>query len=95
VVPEFKAGLHCGEVTRGQIGQIKRDLLYTGDVLNATSRIQELCNTMGVTVLISYQLKKLLPKNKLNYKSMGEYELRGRQKKEELFTVSALTSDSL
>ncbi|MEM9024876.1 MAG: adenylate/guanylate cyclase domain-containing protein, partial [Bacteroidota bacterium] len=25
VVPAFKAGLHCGEVTRGQIGQIKRD----------------------------------------------------------------------
>ncbi|MFS4448532.1 adenylate/guanylate cyclase domain-containing protein [Maribacter sp. 2307UL18-2] len=88
VVPGFKAGLHCGEVTRGQIGQIKRDLLYTGDVLNSTARIQGLCNHLGVNLLISGQLKKLLPKNNLNFKPMGAYELRGRLKKKELFAVS-------
>jgi len=93
VVPKFKAGFHCGEVTRGQIGQIKREMLYTGDVLNATSRIQELCNHLNVNILLSYQLKKLLPKNKLKYKPMGEYKLRGRQKKEELFTVIRLNQE--
>ncbi len=89
VVPGFKAGLHSGEVTRGQIGRIKRDLLYTGDVLNATARIQGLCNQLRVHVLISGHLKKLLPNNDLIYKPMGEFELRGRQKKEELFSVEA------
>ena len=88
VVPGFKAGFHSGEVTRGQIGQIKRDLLYTGDVLNATARIQGLCNHIGVNLLISDHLKNLLPQNNFKYSSMGEYELRGRQKKEELFAVS-------
>ncbi len=88
IVPGFKAGLHCGEVTRGQIGEIKRDLLYTGDVLNATARIQGLCNQIGANLLISDQLKTQLPENNLDYKPMGEYELRGRLKKETLFAVS-------
>ena len=88
MVPGFKAGFHSGEVTRGQIGQIKRDLLYTGDVLNATARIQGLCNHIGVNLLISDHLKNLLPQNNFKYSSIGEYELRGRQKKEELFAVS-------
>jgi adenylate cyclase len=89
VVPRFKAGFHCGEVTRGQVGQIKRDLLYTGDVLNATARIQGLCNQLVVNLLVSVQLKKLLPDNDLIYKSMGEFELRGRKKKEELYSVNS------
>lgn len=94
VVPKFKAGFHCGEVTRGQIGQIKRDLLYTGDVLNATARIQGLCNQLGVNLLISDQLKDLLPINSLRYQLMGDFELRGRHKKEELFAVSESQDES-
>ena len=94
VVPRFKAGLHCGEVTRGQIGQIKRELLYTGDVLNVTARIQGLCNRLVESLLISGQLKNLLPKNNLNFKPMGKYELKGRLKKKEIFAVSENHIDS-
>ncbi|MEM7162636.1 MAG: adenylate/guanylate cyclase domain-containing protein [Bacteroidota bacterium] len=94
IVPRFKAGLHCGEVTRGQIGQIKRDLLYTGDVLNSSARIQGLCNELGVNLLISGQLKNQLPENSLNFSLKGEYELRGRQKKEELYAVAETTKST-
>lgn len=90
MVPRFKAGFHCGEVTRGQVGNIKRDLLYIGDVLNATARIQGLCNQQGVNLLLSVTLKKLLPENDFHFKSMGEFELRGRQKKEELFALDSM-----
>ena len=44
LVPSFKAGLHYGEVTVGEIGVMKREIIFSGDVLNTTSRIQELCN---------------------------------------------------
>ncbi len=43
VVPEFKAAIHCGKVIAGEIGIIKRDVTYSGDVLNTTSRIQNMC----------------------------------------------------
>ncbi|MEJ2005405.1 MAG: adenylate/guanylate cyclase domain-containing protein, partial [Cyclobacteriaceae bacterium] len=39
VIPEFKAGLHVGAAVVGEIGVIKRDIAYSGDVLNTTARI--------------------------------------------------------
>jgi len=92
VVPGFKAGYHCGEVTRGQVGQIKRDLLCTGDVLNTTARIQGLCNQLGVNLLISAALKEILPKNNFIFNPKGELELKGREKKEELYVCCEFRS---
>ena len=56
LVPEFKAGFHIGEVTAGEIGIIKKDIIYTGDVLNTTARIQAECNTYNSKTLISEDL---------------------------------------
>lgn len=88
IVPKFKAGLHCGEVTRGQVGRIKRDLLYIGDVLNATARIQGLCNQLDSNLLISDPLKQLIPPKNYIFDAKGELELKGRERKEELYSVS-------
>ena len=40
VNPDFKAGIHLGEVTTGEIGALKKEIIFTGDVLNTTARIQ-------------------------------------------------------
>ncbi|WP_131453958.1 adenylate/guanylate cyclase domain-containing protein [Neotamlana sedimentorum] len=45
--PTFKAGIHVGEVTTGAIGRIKKDVIFTGDTLNTTARIQSLCNELS------------------------------------------------
>lgn len=34
VVPDFKAGLQVGAVTTGEVGALKREIVFTGDVLN-------------------------------------------------------------
>ncbi|WP_296317914.1 adenylate/guanylate cyclase domain-containing protein, partial [Winogradskyella sp. UBA3174] len=44
VMPEFKAGIHYGSVMAGEVGVIKKDIIYSGDVLNTAARIQEQCN---------------------------------------------------
>jgi adenylate cyclase len=41
----FKAGLYFGKVVSAQIGDLKREIVYNGDVLNTTARIQAECNT--------------------------------------------------
>ena len=88
LVPTFKAGLHLGEVTTGEIGVIKKDIIFTGDVLNTTARIQGLCNDYKVDLIISSDLiKKLDLDSKKRIKSLGETELRGRSEKVELFTM--------
>ncbi|MDW3192470.1 MAG: adenylate/guanylate cyclase domain-containing protein [Cytophagales bacterium] len=89
LIATFKAGLHVGEVTRGQVGLIKREMLFIGDVLNTTARIQGLCNELESDLLISKELKARLPETlNFNFASKGCYELRGREQKEELFEVT-------
>jgi len=88
LVPLFKAGFHLGKVTTGEIGAVKKDILFTGDVLNTTARIQGLCNSYQVDILVSGQLmKKLHLPSQFQIKSLGENELRGRDEKIGLFTI--------
>ncbi len=89
MVPEFKAGLHCGQVTTGVIGLVKRDLVHSGDVMNTTARIQDKCNEFGVRILLSkYLLDRLnLPPHSFVAKKMGDIDLRGKTEKVMLYTL--------
>ena len=86
--PTFKAGFHYGKVTAGEIGVLKKEIVFSGDVLNTTARIQGLCNTYNTDLIISGQLlEKLKPEYELTARSLGEKELRGRDEVIELFTI--------
>lgn len=84
----FKAGLHYGEVTIGEVGALKKEIVFTGDVLNTTARIQSRCNQLKSDLLISGKLREALPSNSFIFKSHGMIELRGKDQKEQLFTVT-------
>jgi class 3 adenylate cyclase len=91
MAPEFKAGLHCGKVTTGEIGVLKKEIIFTGDVLNATARIEGLCNSYQVDILLSGLLvEKLDLMKKYELKSMGKNTLRGKEVQFDLFTVSQI-----
>jgi adenylate cyclase len=60
VIPKFKAGVHAGSVVSGEIGTIKKDIVYSGDVLNTTSRIVALCNDYKQTLIVSDVIYKAL-----------------------------------
>jgi adenylate cyclase len=93
IVPDFKTGLHCGEVTIGEVGVIKREIVFTGDVLNTTARIQELCNTYNVRLLVSKKLIDLLQiENRYLVKPIGEIILRGKSAKDILYSVGKIES---
>lgn len=90
IEPEFKAGLHYGFVMAGEVGVVKRDISYTGDVLNTTARIQSKCNELGVNILMSqYLLEKLKLVKGFHLKPqiIGEILLRGKSQKMNLATV--------
>ena len=80
--PVFKAGIHSGEVTAAILGTIKRQMDYSGDVMNTTARIQSLCNEYKTNLLISESLASLLSENKnIKFNSIGKIQLRGRNEK--------------
>ena len=85
----FKAGLHSGMVAAGEIGSLKKEILFTGDVLNATARIQGLCNHFHTDLLLSDDLAKIIQfPNKYTTTSVGNNLLKGRSKSTELFSIS-------
>ena len=80
IVPSFKAGLHVGKAIVGELGVIKKDIVYSGDVLNTTSRIQGLCNYHGVEILISSALiQRLSFEGEFVNVPLGEIHLRGKK----------------
>ncbi len=88
VVPSFKAGYHIGEVTSGEIGIIKRDIIYTGDVLNTAARIQAKCNTYDAKALISKDLlDELSTQTSFRFIKIGKLMLRGKKEAVKLYNI--------
>ncbi len=88
LVPTFKAGYHIGEVTTGEIGIIKKDIIFTGDVLNTTARIQAECNTYNAKALVSGDLfDELQKENPISYAQIGRLLLRGKAEAIRLYSV--------
>jgi adenylate cyclase len=89
VFPSFKAGLHFGEVTTGEIGALKKEIFFTGDVLNVTSRIQGLSNELNADLLISSELlEQMHHPERYSLKSHGLKNLRGRSEPLEIFSIA-------
>ncbi|RLD19198.1 MAG: hypothetical protein DRI71_12215 [Bacteroidetes bacterium] len=88
IVPEFKAGCNAGEVTAAEIGIIKRDIAYHGDVINTSSRVQGMCNVLHHDLLITPSLiNDEIPLQGFEIKSVGQHNLKGKGNETELFSV--------
>jgi len=75
----------------GEIGVIKKDIIYSGNVLNTTARIQEQCNHYKVDILLSKEIFDLISENKdFKIKPLGSIELRGKKRKIDLNTISPI-----
>ncbi len=78
-VPEFKAGVHYGEVVTAEIGDVKKEISYLGDVLNTTARIQSKCNEMGQLLIASQELvDELELPEYVQPQPLGQIALRGK-----------------
>ncbi len=85
VVPEFKAGVHVGEVMTAQIGDLKKGLVFNGDVLNTGARIQAECARLGKRLLSSADLfERLTLPDGWTATAMGPATLRGKSEPVEL-----------
>lgn len=81
LVPTFKAGIHCGKVIAGEVGIIKRDITYSGDVLNTTSRILNKCAEFREEVIASSDLLAALAHSKSYItRPLGAIKLKGKNR---------------
>ena len=79
VAVAVRAGLHCGPVVTGEMGSERKEIVFLGDTVNTTARIQELCRETGDRVLASADLidRLELPPG-IAKRSLGDLRLRGK-----------------
>ncbi len=86
LVPDFKAALHSGEVTTGEIGALKKEVIYTGDVLNTTARAQGLCSQYEADLIITDDLlQSLSERDSFSWCLIGDLPLRGKSQSVKLY----------
>ena len=90
IFPEFRAGLHSGEVVTGEMGEIKKEIVYMGDVVNTTARILDQCKEMESDFMVSQEIINGISNDsgKYDIKSIGEKKLRGKKNMIELFSIA-------
>ena len=79
-VPRFRGGLHGGTVTAGELGDLRRQIVFVGDILNTAARLEEYAKREGLDLVVSDSLLRRLelPPGVLA-RRCGELELRGKE----------------
>jgi len=87
--PKFKAGLHGGKLMIAEVGTVKKELAFHGDVINTTARIQGECNTYEASLLISESLlNDVHLKSVYENNALGNINLRGKQDKIAIYSIT-------
>jgi adenylate cyclase len=88
VLPEFKGGMDAGIVTVAEVGDLKREIAYHGDVLNTAARIQDKCREYGKDLLISENLAiKINNSNGFVKNYIGNVILKGKKKSVNIYSI--------
>lgn len=88
--PAIRAALHAGEVVTGEIGGSRRAIVFHGDVMNTTSRIENATRELGERFLVSEDaLERLADSGRFETSDLGPRTLRGRNAPVRLFAVRA------
>ena len=78
-VPRFKAGVHGGWVVTAEVGDLKRDIVHSGDVVNTAARIEGECRPRGHRLLVSDELCRRMPAlAETVHTALGPAALRGK-----------------
>jgi len=90
VVPRFRGGLHGGTVTAGELGDIRQEIVFVGDILNTAARLEEYAKRAGFELVASGALLEglTLPPGVVASRC-GELELRGKEARVTAYSLSA------
>jgi len=92
-VPRFRAGLHGGAVTAGELGDLRRQVVFVGDILNTAARLEEYAKRAGLDLVVSGSLlhRLELPPG-VEARLCGELELRGKEARVAAYSLSGAPS---
>lgn len=88
-VPRMRIALHGGQVVAGEITGIKREIVFSGDAVNTTARIESVAGELDRDLVISRELldEMDLPDG-LACEDLGSFRLKGRAEDIALLAVT-------
>ena len=79
-LPRFRGGLHGGTATAGELGDLRRQIVFVGDILNTAARLEEYAKRTGLDLVASGALlERLALPADVAAKHCGELALRGKE----------------
>jgi adenylate cyclase len=88
VVPRFRGGLHGGTVTAGELGDLRQQIVFVGDILNTAARLEEYAKRSGLDLVASGALlERLTLPAEVEARRCGELELRGKEKRVDAYSL--------
>jgi adenylate cyclase len=80
IAPQFRAGIHAGNVVVSECGDAKRQITYFGDTMNVAARLCDHCKVAEEALLVSTDLLRstAVPPG-LAVGAQASIALRGRQ----------------
>jgi adenylate cyclase len=94
VVPRFRGGLHGGTVTAGQLGDLRQQIVFVGDILNTAARLEEYAKRTGRDLVASGEvLQRLILPAGVVAERCGELELRGKEARVTAYALSGALAD--
>jgi len=86
VLPQFTASLNAGKVMVAEVGDLKTEIAYHGDVLNTAARLQKQCKKYDVPLLATENYIYNLD-HSIRTKYIDNVLLAGKEKSEKIFEV--------
>jgi adenylate cyclase len=88
--PRLRAALHGGPVIAGEVGGSRRAIVYHGDVMNTTSRIEQATRDLERQFLVSGDaVERLADLGGVALEDLGLHRLRGRAAAVHVYAVTA------
>jgi adenylate cyclase len=79
VVPQFRGGLHGGTVTAGELGDLRQQIVFVGDILNTAARLEEYAKRSQLDLVVSGALlERLTLPAGVEATRCGDLALRGK-----------------
>lgn len=87
MIPDFRAGIHTGNVMIGEIGIVKKDLAMSGDSMNIAARIKNIVTDLNKRFIASKDFVDAVGLKEFQAESAGIIELKGKENGLELFIL--------
>jgi len=88
LAPSFRAVIHAGEVAAGEMGEMRKEIVYLGDALNIAARLEQVCRERDETLLVTQEaLRGCAPPGNLQAVDLGPIEIRGTHHRPVVFAL--------